>query len=122
MTLRDDGESVGLFEPLLVSEGAKSRSMLDGLALLLVDKSAAMSASLPSAISDSLADFVQVTECHYSNLIEGHVCHPSDIGRATRSAFSDDANTRDLQVEACAHIAAQKWIGQLGTAAARLSR
>ena len=38
---RDDGESIGLFEPLMVSEGSPRRAGLSDLALELAEKSAA---------------------------------------------------------------------------------
>jgi hypothetical protein len=54
--------------------------------------------------------------CHYSNLIEGQDTHPVDIERAMKNDYSQDARTRDLQLEAKAHIAVQQWIdgGGLG--------
>ncbi|NIO09986.1 MAG: Fic family protein [Deltaproteobacteria bacterium] len=48
--------------------------------------------------------------CYYSNLIEGHDTHPIDIERALKGDYSKDANQRDLQLEAKAHIAVQQWI------------
>ena len=48
--------------------------------------------------------------CYYSNLIEGHDTHPVDIERALKNDYSNDARKRDLQIEAKAHIAVQKWI------------
>jgi Fic family protein len=48
--------------------------------------------------------------CYYSNLIEGHDTHPVDIERALKNDYSQDARKRDLQHEANAHIAVQKWI------------
>jgi Fic family protein len=48
--------------------------------------------------------------CYYSNLIEGHDTHPVDIERALKNDYSEDARKRDLQLEAKAHIAVQKWI------------
>jgi hypothetical protein len=33
-----------------------------------------------------------------------------DIGRALRNEYSEDARKRDLQIEAKAHTAVQKWI------------
>lgn len=38
--VRDDGETVGLFEPLTVSEGSPARAGLNDLALELAEKSA----------------------------------------------------------------------------------
>jgi Fic family protein len=52
--------------------------------------------------------------CYYSNLIEGHYTHPVDIERALKNEYSDDARKRDLQLEAAAHIAVQKWIDDGG--------
>jgi Fic family protein len=48
--------------------------------------------------------------CYYSNLIEGHDTHPVDIERALKDDYSQDARKRNLQLEARAHIAVQKWI------------
>ena len=48
--------------------------------------------------------------CYYSNLIEGHDTHPIDIERAMNKDYSADPQQRDLQLEAEAHIAVQKWI------------
>ena len=52
--------------------------------------------------------------CYYSNLIEGHNTHPVDIERALAGDYSTDPEKRDLQLEAKAHIAVQKWIDEGG--------
>ncbi|MGW6780867.1 Fic family protein [Brucella pseudogrignonensis] len=52
--------------------------------------------------------------CYYSNLIEGHDTHPIDIERALAGDYSADATKRNLQLEAKAHIAVQKWIDDGG--------
>ena len=52
--------------------------------------------------------------CYYSNLIEGHDTHPVDIERALKGDYSPDAQKRDLQLEAKAHIAVQQWIDRGG--------
>ena len=70
----------------------------------------------------SLADLVRAMNCYYSNLIEGHDTHPIDIERALKNDYSKNAHKRDLQLEAKAHIAVQKWIdggGQRGRAFTR---
>lgn len=54
--------------------------------------------------------------CYYSNLIEGHDTHPVDIERALKDDYSRDAAKRNLQLEARAHIAVQKWIDDGGLA------
>jgi len=43
----DRGESIGLIEPLLVSEGSRHRSKLADLAITLTEKSASLRSSLP---------------------------------------------------------------------------
>lgn len=111
---RDDGESIGLFEPLMVSEGSPHRAVLSDLALELAEKSAAFRASLPESIAAALADLVRSMNCYYSNLIEGHNTHPIDIERALEGDYSADPKKRDLQLEAKAHIAVQKWIDDGG--------
>jgi Fic family protein len=52
--------------------------------------------------------------CYYSNLIEGHNTHPVDIEKALNNDYSADPEKRNLQLEATAHIAVQKWIDNGG--------
>lgn len=110
MTPRDDGESIGLFEPLMISEGATKRTELNDLALDLAARSAAFRSSLPDSIASALADLIRSMNCYYSNLIEGHNTHPVDIERALDGDYSADPKKRDLQLEAKAHISVQQWI------------
>ena len=114
MTLRDDGETIGLFEPLMISEGSPKRAELNDLALELATRSASFRSSLPASIAESLADLIRSMNCYYSNLIEGHNTHPVDIERALINDYSSDPEKRDLQLEAKAHIALQKWIDEGG--------
>ncbi len=107
---RDDGETIGLFEPLMVSEGSPKRSELSDLALDLATTSARFSSGLPESIADALAGLIRSMNCYYSNLIEGHNTHPIDIERALNDDYSTDPKKRDLQLEAKAHITVQKWI------------
>ncbi|MFD2741684.1 Fic family protein [Sulfitobacter aestuarii] len=111
---QDDGESIGLFEPLMVSEGSPKRGALNDLALELAEKSAAFRSSLPGSTAAALADLVRAMNCYYSNLIEGHNTHPVDIERALDGDYSADPKKRDLQLEAKAHITVQKWIDEGG--------
>lgn len=114
MTTRDDGESIGLFEPLMVSEGSPHRAALNDLALELAEKSASFRSGLPESIASALGDLVRSMNCYYSNLIEGHNTHPIDIERALANDYSADPKKRDLQLEAKAHIEVQKWIDEGG--------
>lgn len=114
--VRDDGETVGLFEPLMVSEGSPARAALNDLVLELAEKSAGFRSSLPASMAEALADLVRSMNCYYSNLIEGHDTHPVDIERAMRNDYSADPSRRNLQLEAKAHIDVQKWIDEDGMA------
>ena len=114
MMKRDGGEAIGLFEPLLVSEGSPHRAELNDLALELATRSAAFRSSLPESISNSLAGLIRSMNCYYSNLIEGHDTHPIDIERALEDDYSADPKKRDLQLEAKAHISVQEWIDEDG--------
>src|SRR5437016_507774 len=120
-SVKDRGESVGLIEPLLISETSRHRAALTDLALELALKSAGFRRSLPDSVTSSLAGLVRAMNCYYSNLIEGHDTHPIDIERALKGDYSRDAKKRDLQLEATAHIAVQHWIdtGGLNTPATR---
>ena len=113
-TAVDRGESTGLMEPLLMSEGSRHRPALTEFALELASQSAAFSASLPQGVLKALADLVRAMNCYYSNLIEGHDTHPIDIERALKNDYSADPRKRDLQLEARAYIAVQKWIDEKG--------
>ncbi|WP_085463153.1 Fic family protein [Mesorhizobium australicum] len=110
MILRDDGETTGLFEPLMISADAKRRGVLNDLALDLAARSEGFRRSLPASISAALADLVRSMNCYYSNLIEGHNTHPIDIERALHGDYSADPEKRNLQLEAKAHITVQQWI------------
>lgn len=114
MIRHDDGESIALFEPLMISEGSPHRRHLNDLALELAEKSASFRSSLPEPITQSLAELVRSMNCYYSNLIEGHDTHPIDIERALGDDYSADPDKRDLQLEAKAHINVQKWIDEGG--------
>jgi len=39
----------------------------------------------------------------------GHDTHPIDIERALNGEYSKDTRKRDLQLEAKAHVAVQRW-------------
>ena len=114
MTLRDDKERIGLFEPLMISESSPYRGELNDLALDLAARAAAFRSSLPDQVATALATLIRSMNCYYSNLIEGHNTHPIDIERALHGNYSADPKKRDLQLEAKAHIGVQKWIDDGG--------
>ena len=106
----DRGEPLSLTEPLTVPVSSRHWGPLSDLALDLAQKAASFRHSLPTSLLASLADLVRSMNCYYSNLIEGHDTHPVDIERALADDYSRDARKRDLQLEAKAHIALQRWI------------
>ena len=108
--IEDRGESIGLMEPLLVGESSKHRTPLTDLAVELAARAAGFRRSLSEGVLGALADLMRATNCYYSNLIEGHDTHPVDIERALKNDYSADAEKRNLQLEAKAHITVQKWI------------
>ena len=107
---KDRGEATALMEPLLIGEPSRQRRGLTDLALDLAQKSAGFHRSLPASMLTTLGDLVRTMNCYYSNIIEGHATHPVDIERALKGDYSNDAEKRDLQLEAKAHITVQQWI------------
>lgn len=105
---RDEGTSV--MEPMLIGESSPRRGELSDLALDLVARSSGFRRSLPEGVRAALADLVRAMNCYYSNLIEGHDTHPVEIERALKNDYSTNAEKRDLQLEARAHITVQQWI------------
>ena len=110
----DRGESPSMMEPLLLSENSQHRGVLADLAVELVAHSAGFRRSLPEGILTALANMVRAMNCYYSNLIEDHDTHPVDIERALKDDYSSNKEKRNLQLEAKAHIAVQKWIDEGG--------
>ncbi len=110
----DRGEKASMMEPLLISENSRARVALADLAVELAASSAGFRRSLPEKILTALADLVRAMNCYYSNLIEGHYTHPVDIERALNNDYSTNAEKRNLQLEAKAHIAVQQWIDNGG--------
>ena len=117
----DRGEPVSLMTPMLVGEDSRHRGQLTDLAIDLAAKSAGFRRSLPPGVLAALANLVRSMNCYYSNLIEGHDTHPIDIERALKSDYSADPKKRDLQLEARAHIAVQRWIDEGGLSGRAIS-
>jgi Fic family protein len=108
----DRAEPVTLMEPLLIGESSPRRREVTDLAVELAAKSSGFRRSLPTGLITALANLVRSMNCYYSNLIEGHDTHPVDIERALNNDYSADPRKRDLQLEAKAHIAVQRWIDE----------
>ena len=116
LNLVDDGEAVTMMSPALLSDEAKGKAKLNDLAIELAARAAGFKRSLPEGTLSPLAELVRVMNCYYSNLIEGHNTHPIAIERAMRKNYDKDPKKRDLQKEAEAHIAVQRWIDGGGLA------
>ncbi|HKW95144.1 MAG TPA: Fic family protein [Methylomirabilota bacterium] len=110
----DHDEPTAMMEPLLVTEASRRKEGLPDLAFELAQKSAGLRRSMPASRLGSLATLVRTMNCYYSNLIEGHATHPVDIERALKNEYSRSREQRDLQLEAKAHIAVQRWIDEGG--------
>lgn len=111
---QDRGENTSLMDPLVLSQSSKYRPALGDLAIELATTSTGLRRSMPDGIVTALADLVRSMNCYYSNLIEGHYTHPVDIERALRKDYSADPDSRNLQLEAEAHVTVQKWIDEGG--------
>ncbi len=114
--VEDRGETIDSIQPMKIGEGSPRLPEVRDLAVELALKAAAFRSSLPAGVRIALADLVRAMNCYYSNLIEGHDTHPIDIERALRNDLSEDPVKRDLQLEARAHIAVQRWIDEGGLA------
>ena len=110
----DRGETVNLMEPLLIGETSRHRGELTDLAIELAQRAAGLRHGLPEGVLESLSGLVRAMNCYYSNLIEGHDTHLTDIERALKDDYSADIKKRNLQLEARAHISVQKWIDEGG--------
>ena len=101
-------------EPMRFAAGSDRRELLSESAFLLGTVSTGFKNSLPAGVVSALSELVRTMNCYYSNLIEGHNTHPVDIERALHGDYSDDKKARDLQQEALAHVAVQRWIDEGG--------
>jgi Fic family protein len=99
--------NVSAMEPMLPSV---EEAELTDLAFELIQKSASLTAPLPTPVQQELGRLVRSMNCYYSNLIEGHQTHPRDIERALARDLDVPGRKRDLQEEAVAHIAVQTAI------------
>jgi Fic family protein len=110
----DRGEAPSGMEPMIISKSSRHRAVLSDKVLHLTKRAAAFRSRLPEGLIEPLSSLVREMNCYYSNLIEGHNTHPIDIQRALFGERSRDPKKRDLQQEAVAHIAVQRWIDEGG--------
>jgi Fic family protein len=110
--LQDRDEDISQMEPMLISESSKHRDRMNELVFELSSTASAFRASLPEGMVEALCDLVRSMNCYYSNRIEGHDTLPIEIEQALVEDYSQDKERRDLQYEAKAHIATQRWIDE----------
>jgi Fic family protein len=93
-------------EPLLpeISPG------IEDLGLRVLRGASSLQRALPGETAAVVAEVLRITNCYYSNRIEGHNTHPADIERAMRDQFAENPTIRVLQREALAHIEVQKLV------------
>ncbi len=100
-------------EPMMPLQDGKSpekRREIDNLIADLREKSVLLASKLHPKVLSLIGDQVRLMNCYYSNLIEGHHTKPKDIQDALNGDFSDNSETRDIQLEAKAHIEVQRQI------------
>ena len=76
----------------------------------LLREAADVGRHLHPATLEAVTELLRTINCYYSNLIEGHDTHPAAIERAMAGELSSEPATRDLQIEATAHIEVQRTI------------
>lgn len=100
-------------EPMMPLQDGKTpekRREIDNLIADLREKSVLLTSKLHPKVLSLIGDQVRLMNCYYSNLIEGHPTKPKDIQDALNGDFSDNSETRDLQLEAKAHVEVQRQI------------
>ncbi|MGL6344754.1 MAG: Fic family protein, partial [Waterburya sp.] len=100
-------ESISLLEPLMPPVGHKK---LEDLASEIIAAAEGLNQSVHPIVRQELGKLVRSMNCYYSNLIEGHRTLPTDIEKALNNNFVNDVRTKNLQLEAIAHIKVQEKI------------
>lgn len=100
-------ESISLLEPLRPPVGHRK---LENLASEIIAAAFGLNQSVHPIPRQELGKLVRSMNCYYSNLIEGHRTLPTDIERALNNDFVNDVRTKNLQLEAIAHIKVQEKI------------
>jgi len=93
-------------EPVFPSSAGQLRET----AATLVQTSAKLGGALHPVTRRSVVELVRQMNSYYSNLIEGHNTHPSEIEKALHKDYSKDPVKRALQLESQAHIEVQQLI------------
>jgi Fic family protein len=103
-------ESVQRIEPARLEETSEA---ISDVVAELAAASAILGKALNPRTAANLASFVRIMNTYYSNLIEGHNTRPKDIERALAGNFDQDAERRNLQIEAAAHVRVQAEVDRM---------
>jgi Fic family protein len=106
-------ESPSRIEPARLEE--PTEAITDAVAELSA-ASATLAHALHPRTAANLAALVRLMNAYYSNLIEGHNTRPRDIERALAGQFDADAERRNLQLEAAAHVRVQAEVDAMAAA------
>lgn len=99
-------ESISLLEPMMPRA---DRKLIDSTTKL-IETAQRLNQSVHPVVRKELGKLVRSMNCYYSNLIEGHKTLPIDIEKALNNNLVDDERTKNLQLEALAHIKVQEKI------------
>jgi Fic family protein len=97
-------------EPYIPSEQSIARSVLPEKAIELEQKSHALDCSMAAPAKLILEKHMRAVNSYCSNLIEGNNTKPWAIRRAAAGDYNADPVTKNLQLEAVAHMRAQDWL------------
>jgi Fic family protein len=103
-------ESVQRIEPARLEEPGEA---IADIVAELSAATATLGNTLHPRTAANLADLVRLMNAYYSNLIEGHNTRPKDIERALAGELDEDADRRNLQLEAAAHVRVQAEIDRM---------
>lgn len=103
-------ETPSRIEPALLNE--PTAAIADAMAELSA-ASAVLGRTLHPQTATNLSGLVRIMNTYYSNLIEGHDTRPRDIERALAGRFDENEGSRNLQIEAAAHVRVQAEIDRM---------
>jgi len=107
---KDVVESVERIEPARVEEPSEA---ISDIVAELSAASATLGQALHPRTAANLAGVVRIMNTYYSNLIEGHNTRPREIESALAGNFARDAERRNLQIEAAAHVRVQAEVDRM---------
>ena len=102
-------KNISAMEPMF----PKQTGELVDLAMEVHREAAALGRSLHIITRDRVAELLRHINSYYSNLIEGHHTHPSDIERVVRKEYDTNSAKRRLQELSLAHIEVQQKMEEL---------